>query len=277
MDNLYKLPLIIFFTLLPFSMDAYFINISLHFPFVWSLLLIPFIIIMGSYPSWLLVFCYIVISEGMKIGWELSNGHWISSQDYTYWLVSAVVNWTILLTFASYAMKHKKLLNEVRAISLTDPLTGLYNRRYFDQFLESSLPREGRTTHFTLVMLDVDYFKRVNDTYGHICGDEALKHIAKVIKRNIRAQDTVVRIGGEEFALILPDTRLTEGERIAKRVRAFVQNSTFYYAGIRLPLTISLGVVPYRGQSIGSLIEAADAAMYQAKENGRNRVVVHYT
>ena len=123
-------------------------------------------------------------------------------------------------------------------------------------------------------MIDIDCFKKVNDNYGHLCGDDALKHISEIIKRNVRNSDAYVRFGGEEFAIILPNTHLDEGRILAERIREAVEQSDFTYNNEHIHISISMGVSLYEGEKVEGFIEKADKALYRAKENGRNQVVV---
>ncbi|MCM3791468.1 GGDEF domain-containing protein [Domibacillus indicus] len=117
-------------------------------------------------------------------------------------------------------------------------------------------------------------FKKINDHYGHLCGDEALKHLVTIVKKNIRATDMFARIGGEEFILTLTDTSLEDGMIIIERIRKQVASSSFIYKGQAIPITISLGLTEYKRESIEQVLEKADKALYQAKETGRNKWVI---
>jgi diguanylate cyclase (GGDEF)-like protein len=152
----------------------------------------------------------------------------------------------------------------------TDELTGLANRR--------ALAREmaaGGVGRSALVMLDLDHFKRVNDTLGHPAGDAALKHLAKLLGTALRAGDVAARIGGEEFAVWLPGADMALGMEVAERLRAVVAEKTFRIGGVEYPLTISCGVsaCPLPIPHPDNLMATADAALYRAKREGRNRVV----
>jgi diguanylate cyclase (GGDEF)-like protein len=162
-------------------------------------------------------------------------------------------------------------------LSLTDPMTGLYNRRYFDQAVDQEIKRCRRYNRaFSLLLLDIDHFKRVNDTYGHGAGDEIIKQVAALIRKNLRGLDVVARVGGEEFAVILPETppqnlntvvqRLLREMRVAKPVVPGMAKK-----GVRV--TFSIGVGIYKGGETGpvKLMKAADKSLYQAKRQGRDR------
>jgi diguanylate cyclase (GGDEF)-like protein len=166
---------------------------------------------------------------------------------------------------------------ELRKISITDPLTGLLNRRYFQERLAEEVDRSSRHGHpLSLIMVDIDQFKAYNDANGHPAGDKALVLAGRALRSSIRAIDVVSRFGGEEFAVILPETRSEEACEIAERIRKEVE--TLYFPGEEsIPggkLTISLGVAgfPEDAKELKALIHRADRALYAAKEQGRNRV-----
>jgi diguanylate cyclase (GGDEF)-like protein len=168
------------------------------------------------------------------------------------------------------ALRNAFLLEEVRRMASTDGLTGLANRQTFDERLTQELSRAGREqSDVALVMLDVDHFKRLNDTFGHQTGDDVLRRVAKVLRDSARTYDLAARYGGEEFALILPQTTLEDAVLVADRLREAIA-ATF----VEPPVTISAGVAtfPFGGSDSSSLIAAADAALYESKSGGRNRV-----
>ena len=160
--------------------------------------------------------------------------------------------------------------------AVTDPLTGLYNRAYFYEALGVELRRAQRYQHpMTLVLLDLDHFKQVNDTLGHSAGDEALREVSARLRKTARSTDIVARYGGEEFAMILPETDLERGLIAAERFRVAVEGATVHGPkGGSRSLTLSQGVAcyPLHSTSMSELVELADAALYAAKRTGRNRV-----
>jgi diguanylate cyclase len=166
----------------------------------------------------------------------------------------------------------------VRIESLTDPLTGLANRKHFDERLTQAMAEATeRSEPLSLVMIDIDHFKTFNDTWGHLTGDQVLRLVAMSLKQNVKGQDIAARYGGEEFAVILPNTvlrsALTVGDHIRRAVMAkeLMKRSTGQNLG---RVTISLGVATMRKDDTEqSLIARADACLYAAKRNGRNRVI----
>ncbi len=174
-----------------------------------------------------------------------------------------------------------KLLEITREQSLRDGLTGLYNRRFLEGYLDkqaSLAQRKGFTMGF--IMLDIDHFKKINDTYGHKAGDLILQQIAKVIERSVRSSDVVIRYGGEEFLILLPDVTPGSSTQVAEKIRKNVESQQFTIeGGKRVKVTVSLGVaeLPTHTDLPWQAIKFADVALYHAKRGGRNRVVIFST
>ncbi len=166
---------------------------------------------------------------------------------------------------------------ELRAQANTDPLTGLANRRFFDEIAgkELSLMRR-QQDYFSVLMIDIDHFKAVNDTYGHPAGDEILKRVAATLSANLREEDTVARIGGEEFVVCSPATNRLASIVLAERLRKAVESLSIEFDGKRIPVTISLGIAlrPLDGDDLQALLSVADERLYRAKQDGRNRFCV---
>jgi len=176
---------------------------------------------------------------------------------------------TALANQVAVAIENARLYEE----SIVDGLTGLYQRKYFELRLEEELKRSQKYKHpLNLVMIDIDYFKRVNDEHGHLMGDAVLKEVASVFKKSIRLEDVVARYGGEEFVLIMPHTSLENMRKTGERLRAEIEEMEI--SGIRI--TISVGVGHFDGKEMDfnhrDLINRADRALYLAKKRGRNRV-----
>jgi len=164
----------------------------------------------------------------------------------------------------------------LRELSNTDHLTGLFNRRYLMEALAKEVQRNLRKGgDLSLIILDIDHFKQVNDTCGHLQGDSVLQKVALLLKKELRAYDTAARYGGEEFIAVLPDTTLEEAGCVADRVRSSIHASRFGGALSPLSLTVSIGVARFSSPgctTVDSFIKLADDALYRAKVNGRNRV-----
>jgi diguanylate cyclase (GGDEF)-like protein len=166
---------------------------------------------------------------------------------------------------------------ELHEISIRDSLTGLYNRKHLMETLDKEVSRSQRHNHsFSFLVVDIDHFKKYNDTYGHLAGDEALRRLASVFTDSIRSSDYAARYGGEEFIIILPETGTEQGVEAAERIRKKVAEERFGGEGELIKVTISVGVSSYPedGEDAESVIRNADAALYEAKELGRNRVVI---
>lgn len=167
--------------------------------------------------------------------------------------------------------------HELREKVRTDHLTGLYNVRHLHDALDQEIERSKRTRYpTTLIILDLDHFKTVNDTYGHVVGDQALKHIAAIIQDSIRRLDISCRYGGEEFAVILPSTSHLPAIQVAERIRKNVESSSLTVNGSELRFTVSIGLDTYThdaGETAREFIERTDKLLYEAKVSGRNRVV----
>lgn len=182
----------------------------------------------------------------------------------------------ILIDFNSVTKNLSDALRELEHFSTHDPVTELHNRRYFNEILDYEIERSARYHHaFSLLMMDVDNFKFINDTYGHLCGDEALRVLGKTLQNSLRKGDVIARIGGDEFAVLLIETPLPVGEKVAEKLRK--QIASFLFEGLqhRFYLTISIGVVSYPkdGTNGIELMSGIDMALYSAKEHGKN--VVH--
>ncbi len=164
---------------------------------------------------------------------------------------------------------------EIYRLMRTDGLTELFNRRYFDEVLQKEVSRARRYGRpFSLVLFDIDHFKRINDTYGHLAGDAVLRQLGQIVASHVRRDDVVARTGGEEFAVILPETELPQARAFADKLRRLVERTDFQFEGTRVPVTISLGVAEWAAQLVdgADLVKRADEKLYEAKRGGRNRV-----
>ncbi|WP_411681995.1 histidine kinase N-terminal 7TM domain-containing protein [Clostridium thailandense] len=183
---------------------------------------------------------------------------------------------TILITDIT---KEKEMLLELERIAQLDGLTGILNRRYFIELANDELDRLlQQCGNGVMFMFDIDYFKRINDTYGHQAGDYVLKEIASIVKSIIRANDLLGRYGGEEFIAFLPDLSLNQAMIIVERIRAAFENHTFNYKGKFIKVTASFGVAEYYKHkhesycSFDEMVMHADSGLYEAKKSGRNKI-----
>jgi diguanylate cyclase (GGDEF)-like protein len=179
---------------------------------------------------------------------------------------------------AGMALSNLKLRDALREQSIRDPLTGLYNRRYMEEALKQQMGRVTRRLHpIGMIMIDIDHFKRFNDTHGHAAGDALLRETGRFLQNHIRSEDIGCRYGGEEFLLILPDASLEvtqqRAELLQQAARGLqVQDADNSFGGITLSLGVAL--YPQHGRTIENVMRAADAALYRAKQQGRDQVVV---
>jgi len=175
------------------------------------------------------------------------------------------------------AIANVRLRETLRLQSIRDSLSGLLNRRYLEEFLPRELGLAQRERHaLAVLMIDVDHFKRFNDTYGHETGDQALRLLGELFSSQFRGSDIACRFGGEEFAVVLPRTGLAQAQLRAQQLLEKIRQLEVTYRGLVVgSLTISLGIAcfPEQGDTANALIEAADQALYQAKRNGRNCIV----
>lgn len=219
-----------------------------------------------------LTYCIPMIALGEMIG--VFSVIFAQIEELTREKQQYLIKLTKRLTIAILNFKmREKLTNE----SVRDSLTGLYNRRYLEESLVSQLVEaKSQQQPLVVMMLDVDYFKYYNDTFGHDAGDAILKKLGEFLSHSIRKEDIACRYGGEEFTLTLPGVSLEEGIKIGERIRLGVkevrvnQGKQAFYA---ISISIGLACFPEDGQTISQLIQAADKALYQAKETGRNRLV----
>ena len=176
-----------------------------------------------------------------------------------------------------YAEQLRTMVTSAVELAITDPLTGLYNRRYLDAHLRSVVTRAVATAKpVCLLLFDIDYFKGINDSYGHDAGDDVLRDFCERLRRGVRGIDLVARYGGEEFVLVMPDTDASFAATVAERLRSDVEKVPFTTrSGFTFPVTVSIGVAEWLGpaEAAEALIKRADQALYAAKHAGRNRVV----
>jgi diguanylate cyclase (GGDEF)-like protein len=191
----------------------------------------------------------------------------------------------LLRSFASFASialersSYYSLAGHLKELSITDPLTGLFNRRYFDERFFEEIQRSKRhSLSFSLAMIDIDDFKLFNDTEGHLAGDEILKNIANIAKDSLRIIDVIARFGGEEFAVIMPQTDKDEAfmvtERIRKSIVEYLPRTWNVFPNDAITISIGIASFPSDGNDRKSLIRNADKALYTAKIKGKDRTVV---
>jgi len=202
------------------------------------------------------------------------------SDQHENWELDELIplSFTLALSFAFFSMRrwreNRALYAEVKKLSIKDPLTGLYNRRYFLKQIGHSLDNLQRYERpFTLFLLDLDHFKQVNDTWGHSVGDEVLRQFANLLRENTRKTDTVARWGGEEFIVLCPDLSCDAIKQMADKLLLHIRGHKYPSAGA---ITASMGAVCTRSleENVDALINRADLCLYQSKRLGRDRVVI---
>ncbi|MFH1438800.1 MAG: GGDEF domain-containing protein [Pseudomonadota bacterium] len=165
---------------------------------------------------------------------------------------------------------------EIHRMAIMDGLTNLFNKRYFLETLVKEAARARRYHRpLSLIMIDLDHFKKVNDTYGHLAGDHILKELGELLRSRIRREEIVVRYGGEELAILLPETAKDGAASVAEQMRHRVENHTFIFAGKKITITISAGVAELieTNYDFNGFVDVADERLYSAKKGGRNKVV----
>jgi diguanylate cyclase (GGDEF)-like protein len=214
--------------------------------------------------------------------WEFQNtvdGHWYQCRDQAIrWVDGRIVRLEIATDITDRKTVEQALLEarrQAEALARTDDLTGLSNRRAFFELGEQILRQARRGgSEVSVIMFDIDYFKSINDTYGHATGDRVLRKVARVVGRRVRDCDVFARLGGEEFGLLLPDTRLAQALATAERLRSEIGTASVKQNGQLISCTASFGIAMCRKgrSSLDQLLAAADHALFRAKHQGRNRV-----
>ncbi|MES2091372.1 MAG: GGDEF domain-containing protein [Pseudomonadota bacterium] len=204
--------------------------------------------------------------EGVEVTWW-----WAIWRDMAFYVGLVAMTVIPLLLFDRLNVLHDKL----NQLSGTDVLTGLANRRHFMERLGAEVLRQKRTKRpLSMVMVDADHFKRVNDTYGHAMGDSVLCDLARVLAEGVRTPtDLAVRLGGEEFAILLPETSASEAEAVCRRIHERLSALTFKSGEQSFQLTVSMGGAECLGQDVEAVMKLADRNLYRAKEEGRNRTI----
>ena len=231
-----------------------------------------------SKPILLIGYGLIILLFSARAFYIMANPTGIQSLLDPMWLntvtLFATIPSIILIALGVILMISDRLLEENRELATKDSLTHIFNRRTFSDLSIRELARAARNGHTTsLLMLDIDHFKKVNDTFGHPVGDQALLHLVKIIKDSVRVQDLYGRWGGEEFVVLLAETDEGEAIQIAERLRQRIADSTLVSNNHSISMTVSIGIATMPGDGkpgLDCMIEQADKAMYDAKHAGRN-------
>lgn len=179
-----------------------------------------------------------------------------------------------IMKYLSGADAEAKYHEEIYKMTIVDNLTQIHNKRYLYEALEREITRARRHDRsLALLLFDIDYFKNINDQYGHLAGDHVLRELADAVKLRIRRDEVFARYGGEEFVIVLPETTLEGAQALAESIRAKVEEHDFTFQNERIPVTISIGCAVLTGDEVANdLIRRADEMLYEAKRSGRNRV-----
>ncbi len=205
------------------------------------------------------------------------DGHEVWFSTNAYLLMDELGNPVGIEGLARDDTRRKKLEEELRLLSITDPLTGLFNRRHIFERAEEEFERAKRYSRiFSIMTLDLDHFKNINDTCGHIEGDRALKEFSKICRESMRGNDLPGRIGGEEFMIVLPETGEKDARQVAERIRKSSEEYAFVCKEQRIPVLVSIGISTWKEnmQNFEEMRFQSDRALYTAKNNGRNQIVI---
>jgi diguanylate cyclase (GGDEF)-like protein len=189
-------------------------------------------------------------------------------------MVSSLRDGQVEISQAHEALMEKN--RELHLLSITDGLTGLFNRKHLMDLFDMEMARTRRyRIPFSVLIADIDHFKRINDTYGHLAGDSVLRRLADTLRQTVRECDHIGRYGGEEFLIIVPNSDATGAVEMAQRIRDQISRVRFYNDGEEITMTISVGVAHCAEgeESAEAVLSRADTALYQAKNNGRNQVI----
>jgi diguanylate cyclase (GGDEF)-like protein len=164
---------------------------------------------------------------------------------------------------------------EIYRLMTIDGLTEVHNKRYFHEMLEKEISRAKRyEREFAVILFDIDHFKRINDTFGHLAGDAVLRQLGSIVAKRVRRDDIVARVGGEEFGILCPEVNREGGEELARKIRHMVETTAFNFEGTKIDVTVSLGVAEWDGATaeVSDVLRVADEKLYEAKRSGRNKV-----
>ncbi len=206
-----------------------------------------------------------------------TNGSLVNDREVTSTVLSSgdlVKIGSVMLKYLGGGSAEALYHEEIYRLTIHDGLTGVPNRRNFEDFLDREYARAVRYQRpLSLMLLDLDHFKHTNDEFGHLAGDYVLRRLAAVLKETIRREELLARYGGEEFVVVMPETEIGKAEQFAERIRGMIEKTEFEFDGRSVPVTMSVGVACLSsGMHRDRLVQAADEALYRAKAEGRNRV-----
>ncbi len=213
------------------------------------------------------------VGVGGILGVGYASGYPLSIQEQS--IIRSLLSVMVMVVGSSKSLN--KSLLELEYYAEHDPLTGLHNRRYFNEILQYEIDRASRHNHqFSVLSIDLDNFKKVNDGYGHLCGDQVLVYVAQILRKQLRKGDILTRVGGDEFSIILPETDAAYAGIVANSLRQAVQDYEFVFAqrqeSVHISISVGFAAYPVDAQTTSDLLNNADIALYHAKDSGRNFV-----
>lgn len=270
--NTLKFKFMLCLILIPVMVLPIFMRTRWHLPpETWSLLQAGTLIMIYLYPKWRVFVAMLFVTTLIIYKFE----HIIPSADIA--MHSTLTNGFLLFFVTYYRIQSYKTMEKLKELSYRDPLTNLYNRRFFDNYVTKNLSElRKRYAEYTIIICDIDHFKKINDMYGHLHGDHVIKMTASILDGFLRSDDVLIRFGGEEFLILLPDTSADKGYSLAEIIRQTMEKQEIRYMDEVIHVTMSFGIASYSGNpSSNRVIDEADKALYHAKESGRNKVCVY--
>lgn len=239
---------------------------------LWAIYDLLLMLIVAGFPRWRSAIIGMTIVSLFRYTCEFAYND-LDFKLFLHISLGNLMNWLIVLLFTFFYIRSEKMKKEFHQMALIDPLTRVYNRRYFEEIVDND---GGLLLPYSMIMFDIDHFKNLNDTYGHEFGDRVLKKLCSIVSANLRDENTLVRVGGEEFVILLPDTEVKIAQQIAERIRKMVSEFEMKFReGTDVKITISLGVSSMKqNDSFKELFLRSDKALYASKQNGRNKVSI---
>lgn len=250
------------------------LSVPISYPFYWSMLIIPAVLV----PNWKAASLILLSLTGVEYATEfISFKGEVPSEILLFLIGGTAVNWIVFLIVTSIHINNQKINQQLYKQTMLDSLTGAYNRRYYESMIKK-IPgqlRKMEQPSYVVFILDIDRFRKINEMYGNLFGDEVLRQVAQLIKQHLRDQDMLVRLGGEQFAILMPALAESSAKLMAKLIHETVSQTRFIHRDQPVYVTISLGMATYKpNETVEQWIDKADHALYQAKISGRNRIYI---
>lgn len=250
------------------------VMVPISYPFYWSMLIIPAVLV----PNWKAASMILLILTGVEYATEfISFKGQVPSEILLFLIGGTAVNWIVFLIVTSVHISNQRITQQLYKQSIMDPLTGAFNRRYYESMIKK-LPAQIKKMEqpsYVMFILDIDRFKKINEMYGNLFGDEVLRQVTQVMKQYLRDQDMLVRLGGEQFSILMPAIDESSAKEVANQIHQTVSQTRFIHKDQPVYVTISLGMASYKPSgTVEQWIDKADHALYQAKISGRNRIYI---